>query len=340
MQTVRLHGPGDLRLHDEPVPTPGPGQALVRVTATGVCGSDLHWFVEGRIGDTPVTRPLVLGHESAGVIESGPQRGQRVAIDPAIPCGQCEHCQEGNPNLCTSLTFAGAAPDDGLLQEYVAWPTRCLFPLPDTLTDEDGAMLEPLGIAIHAVDLGHVKPGMTVGVFGCGPIGWLILQMARAAGATRLIATDLPNVPHRLEAARSLGATVFAAQPSHKEAAEILAATGGRGVDVAFEAAGEDEAVAAAIASVRRGARVVLAGIPADDRTTFTASTARHKGLTLKLVRRMKLTYPRAIRLVESGQVDVRTLVTHRFPFEASAEAYSAAHRREGLKIIIEGPKQ
>ena len=340
MKSVRLHGPGDLRLHDEPIPTPGPGQAIVRVTATGVCGSDLHWFVEGRIGDTPVTQPLVLGHESAGVIESGAQRGQRVAIDPAIPCGQCEHCQEGNPNLCTSLTFAGSAPDDGLLREYVAWPTRCLHPLPDTLTDVDGAMLEPLGIAIHAVDLGHVKPGMTVGVFGCGPIGWLILQVARAAGATRLIATDLPSLPHRLEAARSLGATVFAAQPSHQEAAEIMAATGGRGVDVAFEAAGEDKAVAAAIAAVRPGARVVLAGIPADNRTTFSASTARHKGLTLKLVRRMKLTYPRAIRLVESGRVDVRTLVTRRYPFEASTEAYSAANRREGLKIVIEGPKQ
>ncbi len=337
MQVVRLHGPGDLRLHDEPIPAPGPGEALVRVKATGVCGSDLHWFCEAGIGDARVVKPLVLGHESAGVIESGAQRGQRVAIDPSVSCGKCEHCREGNPNFCEKLIFAGSAPDDGTLREYLAWPAQCLHPLPDALTDADGAMLEPLGIAIHTVDLGHVRPGMTVGVFGCGPIGLLVLQVARAAGATRLIATDLPSVPHRLQAARSLGAAVFPADSFHRESAEILAVTGGRGLDVAFEAAGENEAVEAAIAAVRPGGRVILAGIPADDRTTFTASIARRKGLTLKLVRRMKHTYPRAIRLVESGIVDVRSVVTHRFPLRESAEAFSTAQRREGLKIIIEG---
>lgn len=335
MQLVRLHATADLRLHDEPLPSPGPGESLVRVTATGVCGSDLHWFSEAGIGDARLTRPLVLGHESAGVIESGAQRGQRVAIDPAIPCGECEYCREGNPNLCKNLIFAGTAPDDGTLREYLAWPTRCLHPLPDALTDVEGAMLEPLGIAIHAVDLGHVRPGMTVGIFGCGPIGLLVIQVARVAGATRLIATDLPSLPHRLQAARSFGATVFTAAPLHQESAEIMALTGGQGVDVAFEAAGENEAVQAAIAAVRPGGRVVLIGIPADDQTTFTASIARRKGLTLKLVRRMKHTYPRAIRLVESGAVDVRSLVTHRFPLKESAEAFSTAQRREGLKVVI-----
>ena len=337
MQVARLHGPADLRLHDEPIPEPGPGESLVRVTATGVCGSDLHWFSEAGIGDARLVKPLVLGHESAGVIASGAQRGQRVAIDPSIPCGQCEHCREGNPNFCERLVFAGSAPDDGLLREYIAWPTHCLHPLPDTLADADGAMLEPLGVAIHTVDLGHVRPGMTVCVFGCGPIGLLVLQVARAAGATRLIATDLPSVPHRQQAARALGATVFPAGSSHQESADILAVTGGRGVDVAFEAAGENEAVEAAVAAVRPGGRVILAGIPADDRTTFTASIARRKGLTIKLVRRMKHTYPRAIRLVESGAVDVRSVVTHRFPLSASAEAYLAAQRRLGLKVVIEG---
>jgi len=335
MQVIRLHGPSDLRLHDEPIPVPAPGQSLVRVTATGVCGSDLHWFSEAGIGDARVVKPLVLGHESAGVIASGSESGQRVAIDPAIPCGQCEYCQEGNPNLCKNLVFAGSAPDDGTLREYLAWPTHCLHPLPDALTDADGAMLEPLGVAIHAVDLGHVRSGMTVGVFGCGPIGLLVIKVARAAGATRLVATDIPSVPLRLKAARSLGATVFVADAHHRESTEIMAATGGRGVDVAFEAAGENEAVEAAIAAVRPGGRVVLIGIPADDRTAFTASIARRKGLTLKLVRRMKHTYPRAIRLVESGLVDVRSLVTHRFPLRESAEAFSTAQKREGLKVIV-----
>ncbi len=331
MRVMRLHGAGDLRLHQESIPAPGPGESLVRVTAVGVCGSDLRWFSEAGIGDARLARPLVLGHEFAGVTEDG----RRVAVDPAIACGWCEYCQAGHPNFCLELRFAGHAENDGALREYVTWPTRCLYPLPDSLTDADGAMLEPLGVAIHAVDLAHIKPGMTVGVFGCGPIGLLTLQVARAAGATQLFATDLPSVPHRLDAARSLGAQVFAADPHQAEAQEILALTGKQGVDVAFEVAGEDEAVKAAVVAVKPGGKVILIGIPADDRTAFTASIARRKGLTIKLVRRMKHTYPRAIRLVESGQVEVRSLVTGRFPLEKTAEAFAAAQRREGIKVVI-----
>ncbi len=331
MRVMRLHGAGDMRLHREPIPAPGPGESLVRVTAVGVCGSDLHWFSEAGIGDARLTRPLVLGHEFAGLTEGG----QRVAVDPAIACGQCEYCQAGNPNFCVALRFAGHAENDGALREYVTWPARCLYPLPDSLTDADGALLEPLGVAIHAVDLAHVKPGMTVGVFGCGPIGLLTLQVARVAGATRLFATDLPGVPHRLDAARSLGAQVLAADAQQAEAREILAATGNQGVDIAFEAAGDNAAVRAAIAAVKPGGKVILVGIPPEDHTMFTASTARRKGLTLKLVRRMKHTYPRAIRLVESGRVDVRSLVTGRFPLEKAAEAFGVAARREGVKVVI-----
>jgi L-iditol 2-dehydrogenase len=331
MRVIRLHGAGDLRLHDEPIPLPGPGESLIRVTAVGVCGSDLHWFSEAGIGDARLARPLVLGHEFAGVT----QDGQRVAVDPAIACGQCEYCQAGNPNFCLELRFAGHAENDGALREYIAWPTRCLYPLPDSFTDADGVLLEPLGVSIHAVDLAHIKPGMTVGVFGCGPIGLLTLQVACVAGATELIATDLPGVPHRLEAARSFGAKAFAADPHQAEVREIMALTGGQGVDVAFEVAGENKAVEAAIAAVKPGGKVILVGIPADDRTTFTASTARRKGLTVKLVRRMKLTYPRAIRLVESGQVDVRSLVTHHFALKETAQAFAVAASRQGLKVVV-----
>jgi L-iditol 2-dehydrogenase len=334
MKVLRLHGMGDLRLHDEPEPVPGPGEVLLRVTAVGLCGSDLHWFSEAGIGDARLQEPLVLGHEFAGVIESGERRGERVAVDPAVPCGACEFCLEGNPNFCSALRFAGHGTEDGALRQYMAWPAHCLHPLPNSLTDADGVMLEPLGIAIHAVDLGHLMPGMTVGVFGCGPIGLLVLQLARAAGATHVMATE--KLPHRLEAARSLGATAVFQATDGRESAEILAATEGKGVDVAFEAAGENEAVETAMAAARPGARVVLIGIPAEDRTAFTASTARRKGLTIKLTRRMKRVYPRAIRLVEGGMVDVRSLVTHRFPLEEFDKAFSTAQRREGLKVIIE----
>jgi len=334
MKVLRLHGTGDLRLHTEPDPVPGPGESLLRVTAVGLCGSDVHWFSEGSIGDARLERPLVLGHEFTAVVENGDHSGERVAIDPAIPCGVCERCLEGNPNLCPAVRFAGHSTMDGGLRERMTWPTHYLHRLPDSLTDVEGVMLEPLGVAIHAVDLGHLRSGMKVAVFGCGPIGLLTLQVAEAAGATRLFATDV--LPHRLEAAGSLGATSTIRADGGREAAEILAATSGRGVDVSFEAAGANEAVEAAIAATRPGGKVVLIGIPGDDRTTFTASTARRKGLTIKLVRRMKLVYPRAIELVETGRVKVHSLVTHRFPLEEAERAFSVASKRDGVKVVIE----
>ncbi|HEY5156942.1 MAG TPA: alcohol dehydrogenase catalytic domain-containing protein [Anaerolineales bacterium] len=319
MNVIRLHAPKDLRLHEESLPQLGSGETLVRVKAVGICGSDLHWFSEAGIGDSKLQKPLVLGHEFAGVIAEGSKKGIRVAVDPAIPCNACEYCQQGNPSLCVNLRFAGHGLQDGALREYVAWPDGCLFPLPDSLSDADGAMLEPLGVAIHAVDLAHIRAGMSVGVFGCGPIGQLVIQMARLGGAINVFVTE--PLCHRLESAISLGAREW---------------TSDQKVDVAFEVAGENDAVETACSAVKPGGQVILAGIPADDRTSFTASVARRKGLTIKLVRRMKFTYPRAIRLVESGRVDVRSLVTHHFPLENALEAFSVAQRRDGLKIIID----
>ncbi|MBN2117326.1 MAG: zinc-binding dehydrogenase [Anaerolineales bacterium] len=330
MKSVRLHGVGDLQIHAEPVPVPGEGQKLVRVKAVGVCGSDLHWFSEAGIGDAQLKHPLVLGHEFAGETEDG----RRVAVEPALSCGHCEFCLQGHPNLCASIIFAGHGEQDGALREYMAWSEKNLFPMPDSLTYVDGAMLEPLGVAIHSVDLGKLKAGMTVGVFGCGPIGLLIVQMVRLMGATNIIATDL--LPHRVEAAKSLGAyhAVLVGKGSGLE--EVRAAARGRGVDVVFEAAGEQEAVDAAFDVVRPGGKVILVGIPGNDQTSFNAGTARRKGLTIKMVRRMKHTYPRAIDLVSKGLVDVRSLVTHRFPLAQTAEAFRLAARREGLKVMIE----
>jgi L-iditol 2-dehydrogenase len=319
MKVVRLHATGDLRQHDEPQPEPGPAETLVRVKAVGICGSDLHWFSEAGIGDARLQKPLVLGHEFAGNIAEGPRQGERVVVDPAIPCHSCEYCLQGNPNLCENVRFAGHGLVDGALREFIAWPEDCLFALPDSLSDADGAMLEPLGVAIHAVDLAHLQVGMTIGVFGCGPIGLLVLQMAHLAGAANIFVTE--PLPHRLEAALDQGAREW--QPD-------------QAVDVSFEVAGEDAAVDAAFNAVKPGGKVILAGIPAVDRTSFTASVARRKGLTIKLVRRMKFTYPRALKLVESGIVDVRSLVTHTFPLDQAAEAFRTAERREGLKVIVE----
>ncbi len=329
MKSLRLHGLHDLRLHDEPAPVPGEGQSLLQITSVGICGSDLHWFSEQGIGDARLTRPLVLGHEFAARTADG----QRVAVEPAISCGTCEFCERGHPNLCANGIFSGHGTQDGALRECMVWPTRNLFPLPDALSDDDGAMLEPLGVAIHAVDLGHLKAGMTVGIFGCGPIGLLMIQLAKLSGATNIIATD--KIAGRVQMAEAFGAQHAFLTGGSSNVSPILAATGGRGVDVAFEVAGEQSAVDHAFAAVCPGGKVVLAGIPESDETSFSASLARRKGLTIKLVRRMKHTYPRAIQLVQSGLVDVRSLVTHRFPLSEAAEAFAVAERREGVKVIV-----
>jgi L-iditol 2-dehydrogenase len=330
MKTARLHAVGDLRVADEPVPQPGPGMSLVRVTAVGVCGSDLHWWGEAGIGDATLSHPLVLGHEAAGVIADGPRRGERVAIDPAIPCGSCRPCRAGYRNLCTRIKFAGHGSTDGAMREFMAWPDGLLHPLPDGLTDADGAVLEPLGVAIHALDLGHVRLGASVAVAGLGPIGLLLVQVLRAAGAGRIMAFD--PLPHRCAAAERLGADVAAAPPaSPAELAELA----GDGADVAFEMAGTDAAVQLAMALARPGGRVVLGGIPGDDLTTFRASTARRKGLTIAMVRRMNEVYPRAIALAVAGRADLRAVVTDRYPLARAPEALTAAAARHGLKVIV-----
>jgi L-iditol 2-dehydrogenase len=188
-------------------------------------------------------------------------------------------------------------------------------------------------VAIHTVDLGKVQPGMTIGIYGCGPIGLLAVQLARELGAERIIASD--KLSHGIEAAQDFGATDVFMYRQGEENDEILAATNNRGVDVAFEIAGENDAVETAIKTCKPGGRVVLCGFSPSNSTSFTSSTARRKGLTLKIVRRMKHTYPRAIQWVESWRIDLRSLITHRFSLKESIQAFETAKRREGLKVVI-----
>jgi L-iditol 2-dehydrogenase len=333
MKSLRLYGPGDLRLMEEATPDQGPGDELVRVTAIGICGSDLHWYTESGIGSDSLSRPIVLGHEAAGVIESGPRRGLRVAIDPAIPCEACEQCRAGHAHFCSALRFAGDGTTDGMLREFLVWPSRSLVPVPDCLSDADAAMLEPLGVALHAIRLGQIRPGARVGVFGCGPIGQFLIRLARASGATTIVATDV--LEHRLAAARESGATATGLVDGGSERAELTSAAGGHGIDVAFEAAGEEDAVETSMRLAAPGATVVIVGIPAVDRMSFTASAARRKGLTIKMSRRMNRVYPEAIRLVETGHVDVRSVVSASYPFSKYGPAFNSAAAREGMKVIL-----
>jgi L-iditol 2-dehydrogenase len=331
MLVARLHAIADLRIADEPPPPVEAGETLVKVTAVGICGSDLHWWTEGGIGDSVIGRPVVPGHEAAGIIESGDRRGERVAIDPAITCGHCELCLRGYRNLCLNIRFSGHGTEDGAMAEFIAWPSHLLPALPDALTDADGALLEPLGVALHSVDLGHLPLSGSAAVVGCGPIGLLLIQLLRASGAGRVIAFE--PLPHRREAALRLGAdqAVDPAQATEPLLAELT----GIGVDVAFEMAGAGAAVQLAVAAVRPGGRLVLGGIPGDDDLHLRASVARRKGLTIALVRRMNDTYPRAIRLAATGKIDL-SIVSHRFPLAEAADAMAQASTRQGHKTIVE----
>jgi L-iditol 2-dehydrogenase len=228
---------------------------------------------------------------------------------------------------------ARAAGSTLLLHDAYDPPIESDRPPPDALNEADGAMLEPLGVALHACGLAHITPGDAVGVFGAGPIGWLTVQAARLLGARMVYATDLPARRHRLDAAQSAGAIPIEADGN--EAGAIRRANGGRGLDVSIEMAGDNAAVDAAVEAVRPGSRVVLGGIPASPRTSIVAATARRKGLTLAWVRRMKHTYPRAIDLVARGLIDVRSGVTGSFRLDAAREAFESAARREGMKTVV-----
>jgi L-iditol 2-dehydrogenase len=333
MKVARLHGVGDIRISTEPDPVPTADESLVRIRAVGLCGSDLHWFGQGGIGDAVIADPLVLGHELAGVVEGGPLDGQRVAVDPSISCGTCPQCWEGNRNLCRRVRFAGHGGTDGGLRELITWPTALLHPVPDTVSDADVAMLEPLGVALHAVDLGHVSIGDTVVVVGCGPIGLCMIQLARVAGAGRVVALE-PLAHRRADAAR-LGADVVI-DPGDPECHAALADATGDGAHVVLEIAGTDAAVELALAAARPGARVVLAGIPDEDSTTFPASLARRNGLSLVFCRRMKEMYHRTTPLVAAGRVDVTSIVTDTFGLADVAEAFRLAARRAGGKVIVD----
>lgn len=340
MKATRLHGLRDMRLDEVPKPEPGPGEALIRVRAVGVCGSDVHYYLHGRIGPARVTFPFTLGHEFAGEIAAlGPgvdlPVGTRVAVDPAIPCGHCETCLDGHPNCCPSVRFPGSPPYDGVLSEFYVHPAHLCVPLPDTLSFDDGVMLEPLGVVVHALNLAKIRPGDIVAILGAGPIGMLTLQLAsRTAGAVYVS----EPVAERRAMAADLGATAVCDPATEDPVAWLLRQTRKRGADIVIEAAWGGEAVEQAIYMARPAGRVILVGIPREDEIVFSAGEARRKGLSILLSRRMKFVYPRAIALVERGLVDVRRLVTHRFPLERAGEAFElVASLRDGVvKAIIE----
>ena len=342
MRAMKLYAPGDLRLVAIENPTPGPGEVLVQVKEVGICASDVHWYRDGRIGDTVMNGPLILGHEFAGVIaEIGPgvtkvKPGDRVAVEPAVPCYECDICAEGEFNICPNVKFCGTPPTDGAFREYLAWSARLVEKVPDSMSMGEAAMLEPLAIGVYAAEIAGDIRGKKVGVLGVGAVGMSILQAAKAAGCGETYVTDL--IPSRLELARRLGAdnTLDASDPNVVDA--VKKASGGYGLDIVFEAAGENDAIMQATEMVRPGGLVVVGGIPYDDRMCVSASIVRRKGLTIRLLRRSKNTLKRSIQLVQDGKADVASYVTHRFPLERLKEAIEITgdHKDGALRVIVE----
>ncbi len=318
MRAAMLHGVRDLRIERAPKPERAPDEVLLRVRAVGVCGSDLHYYLEGAIGATKSAEPFILGHEfAAEVVEGGDlPPGTLVAVDPSRPCGACEWCAAGHPNLCPNVEFAGVPPYQGALAEYITARPDELVALPEGFDAATAALLEPLGIAIHALDLARLKPMESVAVLGAGPIGLLIMQVARWCGAGQL--SVIEPLEYRRKLAVKLGADAAFASWE-----ELKAATGGRGVDVVLEATTSPLGPQHAAETVRIGGRLVLVGIPEGDQFTLNASLVRRKGLSIKLSRRMGHVYSRAVQMVERGQVDLAALATHRFGLEGTPEAFA-----------------
>lgn len=319
-QALFLYGPRDARVAPFNLREARPDEVLLEVAAVGLCGSDLHYYKDGGIGSAKIAAPFVPGHEFAGRLEAdlpelGLSRGALVAVDPNRACGHCAHCRAGHHNLCPNVEFIGAPPFDGAMAGRIWVPRSQIVPIPGKFSALDGAMLEPLGVAIHAVDLARPRLLEQVGVLGCGPIGLLVLQVLKAAGVGAVFAVD-PQ-PHRRAMAARLGADATGGS-----VAELREWTGNEGFSLVIEATNSPHGFRDAVLAARIGGRVVLVGIPDGDTYTLPAAEARRRALKIKFSRRMGEVYPRAIALVESGRVDVVTPVTHHFALDQAAEAF------------------
>ncbi|RZN09807.1 alcohol dehydrogenase [Bradyrhizobium genosp. SA-3] len=337
MRAAVLQDIRDIRILDIPEPRPvAEDDVIVRVKAVGVCGSDLHSYLEGGTTGPARVRPFVLGHEFSGVLtpdsarKAGLSADALVAVDPSIPCGHCEWCHRGHTNLCPNVKFLGYAPHNGAMAEFVCVPRSAVHLVPDSIDPAGAAILETLGVAIHAMDLARPRLLESVAVLGCGPVGLLLVQLARLAGAGKIIAID--PVEQRTALACDLGADV--ACRSYAGVADV---TEGRGVDLVIEATDSSHGFEHAARCARIGGRIVLVGIPENNQYVLSGAESRRKGLSIKFSRRMPEVYPRAIALAQGGQVKLTPLATHHFSLDQTPAAFEQqVARRDGIiKAII-----
>jgi L-iditol 2-dehydrogenase len=325
-----LHEPGDIRIEERPMPEPGPREVLVEVTSVGVCGSDVHYYEHGRIGSHVVRAPLVLGHESAGRVvalgegASKHAEGDRVTLEPGVPCGRCRECRAGRYNLCPDVVFFGTPPVDGAFARYVTIHEDFAFALPESLSDDVGALMEPLSVGIWACRKAGVSAGDRVLVTGAGPIGLLAMQVALAFGATQVEISDVNE--RRLELARRTGAT-RALRAGEDEPAEA---------DALIECSGHPAALQAGIAALRPAGTAVLVGMGPGESGEVPLALIQGRELWVTGTFRYANTYPTAIALAATGRVDLDAIITGHFGLEDTETALRAGRDDPGsVKPVV-----
>ena len=329
MLTAQLIAPREFRLAQQDIPDPGPGEVLVRPNAVGICGSDLHAYSEGGVGDTPCQFPMVLGHEPAGtVVKTGPgvtgwAPGDRAALEPAIYCYHCEYCRTGNYNICANIRFLSTPGVPGFFREFVNLPAKNLLAIAPHVPLEIATLFEPLAVALHSMKFAAVQPGETVAVFGAGPIGLLTVAALKASGAGRIWAVE--PVPHRRDLARHMGADAVLDPGQIDPARQIQSDTGGRGVDCAIDCAAKPHTTNDAIRAARNGGRVVVTGIHSDVLVPFEVSPMRRKELTIFNVRRSNHESEAALEMLSNRTAFFAPLITHTRPLDCIAEAFHIA---------------
>ena len=337
MRAAVLRDTEEFEIQDRERPTPDGDEVLVAIRDVGICGSDIHYYEHGRIGEYVVEEPLVLGHESAGeVVEvgddvTGLDVGDRVTLEPGVPCRRCPHCKRGDYHLCESVTFMATPPHDGAFAEYVAWPADFAYRLPESVSMREGALCEPLSVGIHACRRGDVGTGDTVLITGAGPIGLLAMEAARAAGATDVILTDV--VESKLDVAERRGADLTVDVSEADLATAVDEYTDGVGADVVIEASGATPSIQSTLDGVRRGGTVVFVGLGSDDEVPLDVLDVVDNEIDVHGSFRYKNTYPAAIKLLADGVVDVEGIVD----FEASLDDVDDAFRRSMRADVVKG---
>lgn len=326
---------------ERPIPQPKDDEVLVKLDYVGICGSDLHYYETGAIGDYVVKPPFVLGHEPGGVVvEVGRevkhlQVGDRVALEPGKTCGQCEFCKEGKYNLCPDVVFFATPPVDGVFQEYVAHEANLCFKLPDNVSTLEGALIEPLAVGFHAAIQGDAHLGQKAVVMGAGCIGLVSMMALKARGVSEVYVVDVMD--KRLEKAMELGATGVINGMKEDVVEKVKELTGGRGTDLVIETAGAEVTSRQAILMVRKGSTIVFVGYSRTGEVTLPMSIALDKELTFKTVFRYRHIYPMAIQAVADGKINLKGIVTDEFPLSQADKAmeFSMKNKADIVKAVI-----